>query len=101
MMQGTHYGNVIKHLEVSHLEQIPVPMVARLGDEIHERIGAAFAAREEADRLDMTGSVAVRGGNERPAQNAAGRGLRRSGLKAFPRTAETLKPSHTTPTHSW
>ena len=54
MMQGTHYGNVIKHLEVSHLEQIPVPMVARLGDEIHERIGAAFAAREEAYRLDMT-----------------------------------------------
>ena len=54
MMQGTHYGNVIKHLETSHLEQIPVPMVARLGDEIHERIGDAFAARDEAYRLDMT-----------------------------------------------
>ena len=54
MMQGTHYGNVIKHLEVSHLKQIPVPVVARLGDEIHERIGDVFAAREEAYRLDMT-----------------------------------------------
>ena len=54
MMRGSHYGNVIKHLEVSHLEQIPVPVLARLGDEIHERTGDAFAAREEAYRLDMT-----------------------------------------------
>lgn len=54
MMQGTHYGNVIKHLEVSHLEQIPVPVMARLRDEIHERIGDLFATRDEAYRLDMT-----------------------------------------------
>ena len=54
MMQGTHYGNVIKHLEVSHLEQIPVPVLPRLRDETHNRIGSVFAARDEAYRLDMT-----------------------------------------------
>ena len=53
MMRGTHYGNVIKHLEVSHLEQIPVPVVNRLRDELHHRIGDLFAARDEAYRLDM------------------------------------------------
>ena len=30
MMRGSHYGNVIKHLEVAHLEQVPVPMLDRL-----------------------------------------------------------------------
>ena len=54
MMRGSHYGNVIKHLEVSHLEQIPVPVLPRLRDEIHNRIGSVFAARDEAYRLDMT-----------------------------------------------
>lgn len=53
MMRGTHYGNVIKHLEVSHLEEIPVPSLRRLRDEIHDRIGSVFAARDEAYRLDM------------------------------------------------
>ena len=54
MMQGSHYGNVIKHLEVSHLEQIPVPVVDRLRDKMHQRISDLFAARDEAYRLDMT-----------------------------------------------
>ena len=54
MMQGTHYGNVIKHLEVSHLQQIPVPVVDRLRNEMHQRISGLFAARDQAYRLDMT-----------------------------------------------
>lgn len=54
MMRGSHYGNVVRHLEVSHLEQIPVPIVDRLLGEMHRRIGAVFASRDEAYRLDMT-----------------------------------------------
>ena len=54
MMRGSHYGNVIKHLEVSHLEQIPVPVLPRLRDEIHNLVGSVFAARDAAYRLDMT-----------------------------------------------
>ena len=53
MMRGSHYGNVIKHLEVAHLEEIPVPILNQLRAEIHERIEAVFAARDEAHRLDM------------------------------------------------
>ena len=53
MMRGSHYGNVIKHLEVAHLEQIPVPMLDRLLDETHEQVVSVFAARDEAYRLDM------------------------------------------------
>ena len=53
MMQGSHYGNVIKHLEVSHLEQIPVPVVDRLRDEMHQRIRVLLASRDEAYQLDV------------------------------------------------
>lgn len=54
MMQGSHYGNVIKHLEIAHLEQIPVPVLHRVQPEVHEKITAAFSARDEAYGLDMT-----------------------------------------------
>ena len=53
MMRGSHYGNVIKHLEVAHLEQIPVPRLDRLLDETHEQVARVFMARDEAYRLDM------------------------------------------------
>jgi hypothetical protein len=53
MMQSSHYGNVIKHLEVSHLGQVPVPILEERLDEIHTQIADVFAARDEAYRLDM------------------------------------------------
>ena len=54
MMRGSHYGNVIKHLEVAHLEQVPVPILNRLLDETHEQVSSVFSARDEAYRLDMS-----------------------------------------------
>ena len=57
MMRGSHYGNVIKHLEVAHLEQLPVPILDRLLDETHEQISSVFASRDEAHRLDMSSRV--------------------------------------------
>ena len=53
MMRGSHYGNVIKHLEVAHLEQVPVPVLDGPLDDIHEQVAGAFAARDEAYLLDM------------------------------------------------
>lgn len=53
LMRSSHYGNIIKHLEVTHLEHIPVPVLGQLLDEVHELITEAFAAREEAYQLDM------------------------------------------------
>ena len=53
MMQGSQYGSIIKHLEVAHLEQIPVPVLGGLLDATHELVVGAFAARDEAYRLDM------------------------------------------------
>ena len=52
MMRSSHYGNVIKHLEVAHLEQIPMPMVDKLLDEIHDSVSEAFEARDSAHQLD-------------------------------------------------
>ena len=52
MMRSSHYGTVIKHLEVAHLEQIPVPMVDKLFDEIHDSVARAFEARDSAHQLD-------------------------------------------------
>ena len=54
MMRGFHYGNVIKHLEVAHLEQVPVPMLDRLLDKTHEQVSSVSASRDEAYRLDMS-----------------------------------------------
>ena len=54
MMRGSHYGNVIKHLEVAHLEQVPVPILGRLLDETHEQVSNVVASRDEAYRLDMS-----------------------------------------------
>ena len=54
MMRGSHYGSVIKHLEVAHLKEVPVPMLNRLLDETHEQVSSVFAARDEAYRLDMS-----------------------------------------------
>ena len=54
MMRASHYGNVIKHLEVTHLEQVPVPMLDRLFSEMHEQVSDVFASRDEAFRLDMS-----------------------------------------------
>ncbi len=53
MMRSSHYGNVIKHLEVTHLQQIPVPVLDWLLDEMHEQIVSVFVARDKAYRLDM------------------------------------------------
>ena len=53
MMRGSHYGTIVKHLRPSHLEGIPVPMVEHLNAEIDDRVQQAFAARDEAYRLDM------------------------------------------------
>ena len=52
MMRSSHYGNVIKHLEVAHLEQIPVPILDPLLDETHKSVSSAFEARDSAHRLD-------------------------------------------------
>ena len=52
MMKGSHYGNVIKHFEVAHLEQVPVPMLHGLLDETHDKISSVFEARDTAYRLD-------------------------------------------------
>ena len=53
MMRANQYGNVVKHLEVTHLEQIPVPVLDRLLDEVHKQVVGVFTARAEAYRLDM------------------------------------------------
>ena len=52
MMRSSHYGNVIKHLEVAHLEQIPVPMLDKLVHEIHDSVSKVFEARDSAHHLD-------------------------------------------------
>ena len=53
MMRASQYGNVIKHLEVAHLKEIPVPELVRLRPFIHKQITGVFAARDEAYRLDL------------------------------------------------
>ena len=54
MMEGTHYGSIIKHLRPAHLKTIPIPMLSRATQAaIHEEVENVFALRDEAYRLDM------------------------------------------------
>lgn len=53
MMRSSQYGNVVKHLEVAHLEKLPVPLVNRPSLKLHERITQATQDRDEAYRLDL------------------------------------------------
>lgn len=53
LMRSSHYGNVIKHLETQHLEEVPVPIVGDLVDELAGDVGEIFRMRDEAYALDM------------------------------------------------
>lgn len=52
LMRSSHYGNVIKHLEVDHLARVPVPIIDKLVAELGETIDTTFTMRDEAYRLD-------------------------------------------------
>lgn len=54
VMRSTKYGNIIKHLEPEHLEEIPVPLVGddKLADTLNETIERVFALRDEAHGLE-------------------------------------------------
>ncbi len=53
MMRSSHYGNIIKHLEVDHLVRLSVPLIDRLIEELDNQITSVFAMRDEAYRLDL------------------------------------------------
>ena len=53
MMRSSHYGNVIKHLEVEHLEALPLPFFEEFADDLQQEIEDTFAMRNEAYGLDM------------------------------------------------
>ncbi|MHB8770509.1 MAG: restriction endonuclease subunit S domain-containing protein [Syntrophales bacterium] len=52
MASGAHYGNIIKHLETSHLEALPVPLVDDdAAADFSRRVSQIFALRNESYRL--------------------------------------------------
>lgn len=53
MMRGSHYGNIIKHLEVPHLAAVPIPVLDAMVSEIHDCVTDVLNARDRAYRLDM------------------------------------------------
>src|SRR4029077_7375337 len=54
MMRSTKYGNVIKHLEPEHLQELPVPAVAdRIKATLDIAITRCFSLRDEAHLLSL------------------------------------------------
>lgn len=53
IMASSHYGNVIKHLEVEHLEPLAIPVIDSLVDDSKADIAEVFAMRDDAYRLDI------------------------------------------------
>ncbi len=52
MMRASQYGNVIKHLEVGHLAEIPVPAMAGMIEGVSTEIQGIFEKRDMAYGLD-------------------------------------------------
>lgn len=53
MMRSTHYGNIIKHLEVSHLSDLRVPVLDELIPHLDRAIDRVYGARDQAFRLEQ------------------------------------------------
>ena len=53
MMTSGQYGSVIKHLDISHLEETPIPFVDHLVEPLAEAVTETFAMRDQAYQLDM------------------------------------------------
>ena len=53
MMKSGQYGSVIKHLDISHLLEMPIPILDHLIEPIEKEICETFAMRDEAHKLDM------------------------------------------------
>jgi hypothetical protein len=58
MMAGAHYGHVIKHLEPSHLNSLPIPALQAASlDEFNGSVKAILAKRDEAYSLKTEGEA--------------------------------------------
>lgn len=54
MATGMHYGHIIKHLETSHLEALPVPVVDKAtADDFLRRVAKILELRNESYRLTL------------------------------------------------
>jgi len=54
IMSGAHYGHIIKHLEVSHLDALPVPIVRDdIAANFHKQTKAILELRNRAHQLTL------------------------------------------------
>lgn len=53
MMRSGQYGSVIKHLDINHLAQVPVPVIDHLVKPMGVAVDEVFTMRNEAYKLDM------------------------------------------------
>lgn len=54
MAQGAQYGHIIKHLETSHLDDLPVPTVDdRVAADFNKRVARILELRNEGHRLTL------------------------------------------------
>src|SRR5574340_571789 len=54
MATGMHYGHIIKHLETSHLEALPVPVVEEAtADDFSRRVAKILELRNESYRMTL------------------------------------------------
>ena len=54
MMKSSQYGSVIKHLDIKHLEETPIPLLSHLVSPLGSAVSEAFAMRDEAYLLDTS-----------------------------------------------
>ena len=54
MMEGSHYGSIVKHLRPAHLQTLPIPVLTgAVMETVHEEVKSAFELRDRAYRLDV------------------------------------------------
>lgn len=53
MVQSSHYGNIIKHLEDSHVRKVLIPTIETLIESLGKCIASVFEKRDEAYQLNL------------------------------------------------
>lgn len=83
MATGAQYGHIIKHLETSHLEALPIPVVPdAIADDFKKRAGRVLTLRNQSHRLsgEADALFAKSVGNVKPAEKEEGFVVRASAM---------------------
>ena len=85
MATGTHYGHIIKHLETTHIDALPIPEIDDSGaTDFNRRLAEILKLRNDGYRLTLEAEAVFREGNRADQSERLGRArLQRKGFQGL------------------